>query len=281
MREIASECLREAVKKLFIEASYILPDSLCKTVDACAAAEHDELARSILGKLRENREEAVKIDVPVCQDTGMAVLFVELGEEVRVTGGHVRKIIDEGVADAYRDGFLRKSVVRDPLFDRTNTNDNSPAVVHFDIVPGDHIRLTAAPKGFGSENMSKTKMFKPTASKEDIVAFVTDTVKEAGSNPCPPVVVGVGLGGTFEYAALLAKKALTRDVGSHHVDARYAALEDEMLRRINALNIGPQGFGGNTTALGVMIETYPTHIAGLPCAVNIGCHVTRHASMTI
>ena len=281
MREIASECLREAVKKLFIEANYILPDSLCKTVDSCAAAERDELARSILGKLRENREEAGKIDVPVCQDTGMAVLFVELGEEVHVTGGHIRAIIDEGVADAYRDGFLRKSVVRDPLFDRTNTNDNTPAVVHFDIVPGDRIRLTAAPKGFGSENMSKTKMFKPTASKEDIVAFVTDTVREAVSNPCPPVVVGVGIGGTFEYAALLAKKALTRDVGSHHADANYAALEDEMLTRINALGIGPQGFGGDTTALGVMIETYPTHIAGLPCAVNIGCHVTRHASVTI
>ena len=211
----------------------------------------------------------------------MAVIFVEIGQDVHISGENFEDAVNRGVAEGYTDGLLRKSVVRDPFFDRVNTNDNTPAVIHTRIVPGDKITLTAAPKGFGSENMSALKMFTPSAKKEDIIGFVVDTVQKAGSNPCPPVVVGVGIGGDFEYSAVLAKKALCRPVSQRNKNENYAQMESDILKKLNTLDIGPQGFGGNTTALAVNIETYPTHIAGLPVAVNIGCHVTRHASAQI
>ena len=278
MRKIHASEITDAVAKLFYDACMRLPSSLSETIVECEKNERDPLAASVLRKLTENQKEAERLCLPVCQDTGMAVVFLELGQEVYIEGAPLGDAVNEGVRRAYTDGYLRKSVVRDPLFERVNTNDNTPAVLYTTVVPGDKLRITAAPKGFGSENMSAVKMFKPTADAESIVAFVTETVKAAGGNPCPPTVIGVGLGGTFEYAALLAKRALTREVGSHHPDSRYASMEDEICRRINQTGIGPQGFGGDTTCLGVMIETYPTHIAGLPCAVNVGCHVTRHAS---
>lgn len=211
----------------------------------------------------------------------MAVIFAEIGQDVHISGENFEDAVNRGVAEGYTDGLLRKSVVRDPFFDRVNTNDNTPAVIHTRIVPGDKITLTAAPKGFGSENMSALKMFTPSAKKEDIIGFVVDTVQKAGSNPCPPVVVGVGIGGDFEYSAVLAKKALCRPVSQRNKNENYAQMESDILKKLNTLDIGPQGFGGNTTALAVNIETYPTHIAGLPVAVNIGCHVTRHASAQI
>lgn len=211
----------------------------------------------------------------------MAVIFAEIGQDVHISGENFEDAVNRGVAQGYTDGLLRKSVVRDPFFDRVNTNDNTPAVIHTRIVPGDKIKITAAPKGFGSENMSALKMFTPSAKREDIIGFVVDAVKKAGSNPCPPIVVGIGIGGDFEYSALLAKKALCRSVSQRNENDLYAAMENELLEKINALDIGPQGFGGQTTALAVNIEAYPTHIAGLPVAVNIGCHVTRHASAEI
>ena len=211
----------------------------------------------------------------------MAVIFAEIGQDVHISGENFEDAVNRGVAEGYTEGLLRKSVVRDPFADRVNTNDNTPAVIHTRIVPGDKIKITAAPKGFGSENMSALKMFTPSAKKEDIIGFVVDTVKKAGSNPCPPIVVGVGIGGDFEYSALLAKKALCRSVSVRNTNQFYADMEKEILEKVNLLNIGPQGFGGKTTALAVNIETYPTHIAGLPVAVNIGCHVTRHASKEI
>ncbi len=281
MRTIHTDVISETVKNLLIEANYILPDSLDRRIKTCEKSESDPLAKSILSKLSENMDAAKAINVPVCQDTGMAVIFMEIGQEVVLTGEPLEDAVNRGTASAYTDGYLRKSVVKDPFFERVNTGDNTPAILHVRIVPGDTIKITAAPKGFGSENMSTVKMFTPSATKEDIIQFVTETVRTAGGNPCPPVVVGVGLGGNFEYAAYLAKKALTRDVDTPNADSRYAELETEMLARINTLGVGPQGFGGDTTALAVNIETYPTHIAGLPCAVNIGCHVTRHKSAVL
>lgn len=276
MRTLNTQIIRDEVARLFIEANYVLPASLAERIKKCEAGETDTLARSMLQKLSDNMEAAAKINVPICQDTGLAVVFIELGQEVYLEGEPLEDAVNQGVKKAYDEGYLRKSIVRDPLFERVNTGDNTPAVLHVSIVPGDKVKITAAPKGFGSENMSAVKMFTPSATKDDIVSFVVDTVRRAGGNPCPPIVVGVGLGGNFEYAAYLAKRALARDIDTPHPDARYEALEKEMLESINMLDIGPQGFGGKTTALAVNIETYPTHIAGLPCAVNIGCHVTRH-----
>ncbi len=276
MRILHTRLLAEEVCRLLIEANYELPESLAKRMKDCEASEENPLAKSILGKLSDNMAAAKEISVPVCQDTGMAVIFLEIGQEVFWEGEPLETAVNRGVAEAYDKGYLRKSVVCDPLFDRINTGNNTPAILHTRIVPGDRVRLIAAPKGFGSENMSAVKMFTPSAGKDDIIAFVTDTVKKAGGNPCPPIVVGVGIGGNFEYAPYLAKKALARDIAEPNPDARYAALEKEMLEKINLLDVGPQGFGGNTTALAVNIEYFPTHIAGLPCAVNIGCHVTRH-----
>lgn len=276
MRILHTSRISEEVRRLLIEANYVLPNSLSGRIKESEKNESNPLAASLLSKLGDNLKAAEKINVPICQDTGMAVIFLEIGQEVFLEGEPLEAAVNRGTAQAYDEGYLRKSVVNDPLFDRVNTGDNTPAVIHTRIVPGDRVHIVAAPKGFGSENMSRIKMFTPSAVKEDIIGFVLDTVRLAGGNPCPPIVVGVGIGGTFEKAALLAKTALARDISLRNADARYAALETEMLEKINALGIGPQGFGGDTTALGVNIEYFPTHIAGLPCAVNIGCHVTRH-----
>ena len=281
MRIVNTKEISIAVEKLLVEANYFLPDSLANRIKAFQDKETNTLAKSILSKLTENLDAAKELNVPICQDTGMAVIFLEIGQQVFLEGELLEDAVNEGTANAYIGGYMRKSIVKDPLFDRKNTNDNTPAVIHTKIVPGDKIKITVAPKGFGSENMSRIKMFNPSAEKKDIVDFVTETVKIAGGNPCPPVVVGVGIGGTFEYAAFLAKIALTRDVDVRNPDDKYAQLENEMLEAVNRLNVGPQGFGGKTTALAVNIETFPTHIAGLPCAVNIGCHVTRHKSFII
>ncbi len=281
MRVITSQEIEIAVEKLFIEANYKLPPSIEKKICECKTSETDALAKSILDKLSENLDASKSIGVPICQDTGMAVLFAEIGNEVYIEGKTFEDAVNDGVSKAYVNGYLRKSIVTDQLFDRVNTGDNTPAVIHIRIVKGDKIKLTASPKGFGSENMSRVKMFTPSATREDIVSFVVDTVKTAGGNPCPPIVVGVGIGGNFEYCTYLSKKALVRDVDVRNSDINYADMENEMLDRINELDIGPQGFGGKTTALAVNIETFPTHIAGLPVAVNIGCHVTRHKSCII
>ena len=281
MRIVNTKEISKAVEKLLVEANYFLPDSLANRIKAFQDKETNTLAKSVLSKLTENLDAAKELNVPICQDTGMAVIFLEIGQQVFLEGELLEDAVNQGTANAYIGGYMRKSIVKDPLFDRKNTNDNTPAVIHTKIVPGDKIKITVAPKGFGSENMSRIKMFNPSAEKKDIVDFVTETVKIAGGNPCPPVVVGVGIGGTFEYAAFLAKIALTRDVDVRNPDDKYAQLENEMLEAVNRLNVGSQGFGGKTTALAVNIETFPTHIAGLPCAVNIGCHVTRHKSFII
>ncbi len=281
MREINAFEITAAVKELVISANKILPSDLVSCISCFEKTEDNATAKSILSDLQANIDAAKELDIPVCQDTGMAVIFAEIGQDVHIVGGSFEAAVNEGVSQGYVDGLLRKSVVRDPFFDRVNTEDNTPAIIHTRIVEGDKIKITAAPKGFGSENMSRLKMFTPSAKREDIVAFVLETVKLAGSNPCPPIVVGVGIGGDFEYSAVLAKKALCRSVDVRNQNPLYAELEAELLDKINALGIGPQGFGGKTTALAVNIETYPTHIAGLPVAVNIGCHVTRHASKEI
>lgn len=281
MREVSSKEITKTVKELVIKANKILPQDLVNCISCCEQTEDNSTARSVLSDLQANISAASELDIPVCQDTGMAVIFAEVGQDVHISGENFEDAVNRGVAEGYTEGLLRKSVVRDPLADRVNTDDNTPAVIHTRIVPGDKIKITAAPKGFGSENMSALRMFTPSANKEDIIGFVVETVKKAGSNPCPPVVVGVGIGGDFEYCALLAKKALCRSVSKRNQIAFYSDMEKEILHKVNALGIGPQGFGGRTTALAVNIETYPTHIAGLPVAVNIGCHVTRHASAEI
>ncbi len=281
MREIESKLITEAVRELVIKANKILPDDLVECIGCCQKSETNDTAKSVLSDLEANIDAAKHLDIPICQDTGMAVVFAKIGQDVHIIGDSFEKAVNEGVSRGYTDGLLRKSVVSDPFKNRVNTNDNTPAIIHTQIVDGDKIELTAAPKGFGSENMSRIKMFTPSAKREDIVDFVVDCVRKAGSNPCPPVVIGVGIGGDFEYSAILAKKALCRNVSQRNSDDFYADMEREMLEEINNLDIGPQGFGGNTTALCVNIETYPTHIAGLPVAVNVGCHVTRHASKVI
>lgn len=281
MREISADLISKTVKDLFIKANKILPDDLVDCIGCCKAEECNETAKSILGDLQNNIDAAKEFDIPVCQDTGMAVIFAEIGQEVHIVDGSFEQAVNKGVSDGYTDGLLRKSVVCDPFKSRVNTNDNTPAIIHTRIVDGDKITLTAAPKGFGSENMSRLKMFTPSAKREDIIDFVTETARIAGSNPCPPMVIGVGIGGDFEYSAILAKKALCRSLSQRNQDEFYAQMEKDMLTSVNSLDIGPQGFGGKTTALCINIETYPTHIAGLPVAVNIGCHVTRHCSAQI
>ena len=281
MREVHASLITETVKNLVIKANKILPDDLVDCIGCSKADEKNETAKSILSDLEANIDAAKELDIPVCQDTGMAVIFAEIGQDVHIVDGDFEAAVNKGVSLGYTDGLLRKSVVRDPFYDRVNTNDNTPAIIHTRIVAGDKIKITAAPKGFGSENMSKLRMFTPSAKREDIVGFIVDAVKTAGSNPCPPVVIGVGIGGDFEYSAILAKKALCRPVSERNSVEFYRDMERELLDKINSLDIGPQGFGGKTTALAVNIETYPTHIAGLPVAVNVGCHVTRHASKEI
>ena len=281
LRYLDSAVITEKVRELFIEANHVLPCSVSEALSHAKKKESDPLASSVLGVLEENIRVAKSLDVPVCQDTGMAIVFAEVGKDLHITGKTLNEAIDDGVRAAYLDGKLRCSVVRDPFFDRTNTTDNTPAITYIRFCEGHRLKLTALPKGFGSENMSALKMFTPSATREDIVQFVLDTVKRAGSNPCPPIVVGIGMGGSFDYAAVLSKIALARDLGEQNADPNYASLEKELLERINGLGIGPQGFGGDTTALSVHIEQYPTHIAGLPVAVNICCHVARHMTAVI
>lgn len=280
MREIAVEQLTEVIRHLCIDACQFLPKDVKNAIEQCRAREEWGIAQGVLDNIIENYRLAEEQQIPICQDTGMACVFLEIGQEVHLTGGNLQDAVHEGVRRGYADGYLRKSVVGDPVR-RGNTGDNTPAMIYTEIVPGDQIKITVAPKGFGSENMSAIRMFKPSAGIEGIKDFILETVEAAGPNPCPPIVVGVGIGGTFDKAALLAKKALLRDLGTHHPDPYYADLEREMLEKINALGIGPQGFGGRTTAIGLNIETMPTHIAGMPCAININCHVTRHKTEVI
>lgn len=274
MREIMATGITETVRRLCIEANCVLPLDMKERIDACYARESWPQAREILERIMENCKIAEQTHQPICQDTGMACVFMKIGQEVHICGD-LTEAVNEGVRQGYREGYLRKSVVRDPL-NRVNTGDNTPAILYTELVPGDRIEITVAPKGFGSENMSRIGMLRPSDGLEGVKEFVVRCVEEAGPNPCPPVVVGVGIGGTFDKAAYLAKKALLRNVDEPNSDPFYAELESELLEKINALGIGPQGFGGRTTALAVNIETFPTHIAGLPVAVNINCHVTRH-----
>ncbi len=280
MREVSVALIEQAVRDMCISANKVLPSDLEERICECAECEVCELPRSIMNSLKENMQAAREMDIPVCQDTGMAVVFAEIGQDVHLTDGSFEKAVNDGVARGYTEGYLRCSVVADPLR-RVNTGNNTPAVIHTRIVDGDKIKITVAPKGFGSENMSCLKMLTPSATREDIIDFVVEAVKTAGGNPCPPMVIGVGIGGTFEQCALLAKTALCRNVSEKNFDEYYSEMEAEMLEKINQLNIGPQGFGGKTTALSVAVEARPTHIAGLPVAVNIGCHVTRHETTII
>ena len=272
MRELNAAAITDAVARMCIQANTVLPEDVKAAIAAARQAEDWPVAQDVLDRIIENY--SIGQGIPICQDTGMACVFLKVGQEVHITGD-LTVAVNEGVRRGYAEGYLRKSVVRDPL-DRVNTGDNTPAMVYTELVPGDRVEITVAPKGFGSENMSRIAMLKPSDGLEGVKRFIVDAVEQAGPNPCPPIVVGVGIGGTFDKCALLAKQALLRPLGSHNDSPFYAALEDELLERINSLGIGPQGFGGHTTALAVNIETLPTHIAGLPCAVNINCHVTRH-----
>lgn len=280
MREINVSEITEAVEGLCIKANLYLPKSLEECIKKCRHIETNKTAIAVFEDMEENLKAASDEKIPICQDTGMAVIFLEIGQDVHFTGGSLENAINAGVAQGYTKGYLRASIVSDPLR-RVNTNDNTPAVIHTKIVNGDKVKINVCPKGFGSENMSRLNMFTPSATEEDIIDFIVETVEIAGSNPCPPVVVGVGIGGNFETCAYLAKKALCRDVSIRSEDTMYQNLEKRMLDKINTLGIGCQGFGGDITALAVNIESAPTHIAGLPVAVNIGCHVTRHAEYTL
>lgn len=275
MREFPVSQLTDVIERLCIEANTYLPEDVRAAIDQSRAVEDCSIAQGVLDKIIENYGIADRDAVPICQDTGVACVFLEIGQDVHFVGGNLQEAVDEGVRRGYTNGYLRKSVVRDPL-QRVNTGDNTPAMLHTEIVPGDRVTVTVAPKGFGSENMSVLQMLKPSAGLEGVKDVILRAVEAAGPNPCPPMVIGVGIGGTFDKCALLAKKALLRSLDSHHPDPFYADLETELLEKINALGIGPQGFGGRSTALGLNIETMPTHIAGLPVAVNVSCHVTRH-----
>ena len=280
MREIKQEDIIQAVKTLCIETNYQLPQDVRNAIDQASQIEDGQLAKQTLSILKENAKMAQSLSVPICQDTGMACLFVEIGQDVHVQGS-LQDALQEGVRQGYQEGYLRKSVVDDPVFDRINTKDNTPALIHCEIVEGDKLKIIVAPKGFGSENMSQVKMLKPSDGVEGIKDFVLKVVEEAGPNACPPMVIGVGIGGSFDYVTYLAKKAMLRDIGTHHSDLRYQQLEEELLEKINQLGIGPAGYGGKTTALSLNIETYPTHIAGMPVAVSICCHVARHKEVIL
>lgn len=280
MREINVEEIKSQVRDLCIDANLKLSPEMEKAISVAKDTEKNPLAVSILDQLQENMEIAKNDGIPICQDTGMAVFFVELGQDVHIVGGDLTEAINEGVRQGYTEGYLRKSVVGDPLL-RENTKDNTPAIIHYDIVPGDKLKITITPKGFGSENMSKLVMLKPADGVDGVKQVVIDAAKNAGPNACPPFVLGVGIGGDFELVAKLAKKALTREPGSHNPQPHIAELEKELLNEINSLGIGPAGLGGSTTALAVNIETYATHIAGLPIAVNMCCHVDRHKSVVL
>ncbi len=280
MREVNVDKITENIKEMCIEANHFLTDDMKKVFKNAVSSEKSPLGKQVLNQLNENLDIAAQDMIPICQDTGMAVVFINVGQEVHFTGGDITEAINEGVRQGYVEGYLRKSVVNDPII-RENTKDNTPAVIHYNIVPGDNVDITVAPKGFGSENMSRVFMLKPADGIEGVKASILTAVKDAGPNACPPMVVGVGIGGTFEKCALLAKKALTRNVEEESAVPYVRELEKEMLEKINMLGIGPGGLGGTQTALAVNIETYPTHIAGLPVAVNICCHVNRHAHRVI
>ena len=280
IRNIDVSQITETVKEMCIQANHFLSEDMDIALKKATEKEESDLGKKVLNQLQDNLKIAAEEMIPICQDTGMAVIFMEIGQDVHFEGGNIEDAINEGVRQGYVDGYLRKSVVKDPIY-RENTKDNTPAVIHYDMVPGDQVKITFAPKGFGSENMSRVFMLKPADGIEGVKDAILTAVKDAGPNACPQMVVGVGVGGTFEKCALLAKKALTREVGSHSSIDYVAELEKEMLDRINALGIGPGGLGGVTTALAVNINTYPTHIAGLPVAVNICCHVNRHVVRTI
>ena len=280
MKEINVSKITDAVKELCIKANKNLPCDIIYKITSFKDKETNERAISILEDLEKNIEVSSRKDLPICQDTGMAVVFLKVGQDVHLVGGDLTEAVNEGVRQGYEEGLLRKSVVADPIR-RVNTNDNTPAVIHTEIVSGDSVEITVAPKGFGSENMSDVRMLTPAHGYEGVKKAVLEIVKNASNNPCPPMVIGVGIGGDFEQCALLSKKALCRSTDIRNSDEFYANMEKELLEEINKLNIGPQGFGGDTTALAVNIETAPTHIAGLPVAVNIGCHVTRHATSEV
>ena len=280
MRTLNVEEISKNIKEMCIEANHFLSKDMDIAMKNAVSTEKSPLGKKILSQLQDNLKIAGKDMIPICQDTGMAVVFLEIGQDVHFVGGNLEDAINEGVRRGYDKGYLRKSVVKDPVR-RGNTGDNTPAMIYTEIVPGDQVKITVGPKGFGSENMSQIRMFKPSAGLQGIKDFILEVVETAGPNPCPPMVVGVGIGGTFDKCALLAKKALMRPLDTQNPDPFYADLEKEMLEKVNKLGIGPQGFGGKTTAIGLNIETMPTHIAGMPCAVNINCHVTRHKSEVI
>lgn len=281
IRKIKAQTVTDTVKKLFMDCNYFIGKDIMCALENAKNNESSPVGKSVLSQIIENDIIAAKEEIPICQDTGMAILFVEYGDKVVIEDSGFEDAVNEGVRLAYSDGYLRKSVVSDPVFDRVNTRDNTPAIIHTKIVRGNQIKITAGGKGFGSENMSAIKMLTPSYGIEGVKKFILDTVREAGPNPCPPIVVGIGIGGTFERAAQLAKKATFRPIDTANEDERYAALEAELLTEINKMGFGPAGLGGNTTALGVNIETSPTHIAGMPVAVNICCHAARHASAVI
>lgn len=281
MREINVSEVTKTISRLCMESCYNLPKPLQEKLKAAAETEESPLGREILGTIIENFELAERKAVPICQDTGLTVVFLEIGQEVHFTGGDLYTAIHKGVAAGYIDGYLRKSSVGDPVFDRKNSNDNTPAIIHTKIVPGDKVKMIVCPKGCGSENMGALKMLKPADGVEGIKKFVVDTVRAAGPNPCPPVTVGVGIGGNMEQAALLAKYSLVRNVGEHNADPRYAKLEEELLELVNKTGVGPSGLGGSTTAVAVNIEFANTHIGGMPCAVNLNCHAARRAEAEI
>ena len=281
IRKIKAQAVTETVRRLFMDCNYYIGEDIERALRQAEERESSPVGREVLAQLLENNRIAAEEQIPLCQDTGMAVLFVEYGDHVVMEGGGFQDAVQEGVRQAYRDGYLRKSVVDDPVIDRVNTGDNTPAVIYTEIVPGNTISILAGGKGFGSENMSAIRMLTPSKGLDGVKRFILDTVFAAGPNPCPPIVVGVGSGGTFEKAAQLAKKATLRSIDTHNSDPRYAALEEDLLQQINKMGFGPAGLGGNTTALGVNIETYPTHIAGMPVAVNICCHAARHKSAII
>ncbi len=281
MREIHVDKIIQAVKKLSMDANFYIGEDIVEKIKEFKEKEESPTAREILDIILKNQELAAKERMPMCQDTGVAVIFVELGQEVHIVGGDFYEAINEGVRQGYKEGFLRKSMVDDPIIDRINTKDNTPAMIYTDIVPGDKLKITVAPKGGGSENMSEVKMMKAADGIEGVIDFVVDRVRRSGGNPCPPIIVGVGLGGNFEQSALLAKKSLLRDIREKHPDPKWAKIEEIMLDKINKLGIGPQGLGGNTTALAVTILTKPCHIASMPVAVNIQCHAARHKSIVL
>lgn len=281
MRIIDASVVKNTVKKLFLDCNYYIGEDVMRALETAKEEEISPVGKNVLEQIIENDTIAANEQIPICQDTGMAVLFVEYGDKIVIENGSFKAAVEDGVREAYKEGYLRKSVVTDPVFDRINTGDNTPCVIHTQIVEGENIKITAGGKGFGSENMSAVKMFSPSAGIEGVKKFILDTVRNAGPNPCPPVVVGVGIGGTFEMCAQLAKKATFRNIDLRNSDERYSAVETELLESINKMGFGPAGLGGKTTALAVNIEVMPTHIAGMPVAVNICCHAARHKSAVI